>query len=361
MSLILRVPEYYTDFHCVGGSCPRNCCVGWEIAVDEKTAAAYRAFPGPLGDCLRQALSKDADGEYRMVRQGRRCSFLDEKNLCRIQAALGSAYTSEVCRVHPRFTEEYGPLREISLSASCPEVARLLLFRTTPLSFPEWELPEPGTEPDEWLEPLLLCRSRMLEILCRRSLPWRTRAAWALLFANEAQTILDDGDRGDLEELCLACAQLPLELPAQVTVPGEGLFPAGLRVLEQMEILEEDWPALLRAAERPSQFRLPDWALERISCYFIFRYLLHTVNDGDLLSRAELAVFGPLTAERLASRTGTAEAALYRFCRELEHDRENLKTLQSDFCSLPSVSLGRFFEELSAGADSKKTQDKCKL
>lgn len=347
IALILRTPEYYSDFHCVAGVCPQNCCVGWEVVVDEETAACYRMLSGVVGEKLRKALTVDEEGECCLIRQARRCPFLNEKNLCQVYMTLGPERTSEVCRTHPRFTEEYGNLKEISLSASCPETARLLLSRKTPLEFVEQEISDPETEPDEWLRPLLICRSRMLAILRDRSSPWRTRAAWGLLFANDAQMILD-GDRLDgMKTLCDACMGLPAELPAEVTAPGEGLFPAALRILEHMEILEEDWLPLLRAAEQPSWVRLPDWALERISCYFVFRYFLHTVNDGDLLSRAELAVFAPLAVERLAGQTVTTEAALYRFCRELEHNEENLERLRSDFCNLPSMGLGRFFQELA--------------
>ena len=347
--MILRTPEYYSDFHCMADACPRNCCVGWEVVMDEETEARYRTVPDPMGRRLRGALRVDEEGKRCMTRQGGRCPFLDERNLCEVYMALGPEYTGKVCRMHPRFTEEYGCLKEISLSASCPEVARLLLSRKTPLLFPEREVREPETKPDEWLGPLLTCRKRELEILQNRALPWRTRAAWFLLLANEMQILLDNGNLDEMDSLCESCAELPPELPEEVIAPGEGLFPAALRILEGMEILEADWLPLLRAAERPTGVRLPDWALERISCYFVFRYFLRTVNDGDLLSRAEFAVFGTLSTERLAGYTMTAEAALYRFCREVEHDAENLETLRTNFCNSPSAGLARFFEELRKG------------
>lgn len=350
--MILRTPEYYSDFHCTADACPRNCCIGWEVVMDAETAARYRTVPGPMGQRLRGALTVDREGKRCMTRQGGRCPFLNEKNLCEVYMALGAGYTGMVCRTHPRFTEEYGCLKEISLSASCPEVARLLLSRKTPLLFPERETHEPETKPDEWLRPLLTCRKRELEILQNRALPWRTRAAWFLLLANDVQVLLDNGSPDEIGLLCAACAGLPSELPEEVTAPGEGLFPEALRMLEDMEILETDWLPLLRAAEQPAKVWLPDWALERISCYFVFRYFLRTVNDGDLLSRAEFAVFGALSVERLAGYTMTAEAALYRFCRELEHDEENLKTLCTNFCNSPSVGLARFFQELCKDGDA---------
>jgi hypothetical protein len=67
--------------------------------------------------------------------------------------------------------------------------------------------------------------------------------------------------------------------------------------------------------------------LERIAVYFAFRYLLKCVNDGDLLSRAQLCVLAVLVIERLAAVCGLSEA-LRRFSCELEHSDENLETLQ---------------------------------
>ena len=78
-----------------------------------------------------------------------------------------------------------------------------------------------------------------------------------------------------------------------------------------------------------------------MAVYFAFRYLLKAINDGDLLSRAELCVFAVLTVERLAVVCGLTEA-LRRFSCEIEHDEDNLDALldafyQGDVVSLPQL------------------------
>lgn len=35
------VPSYYKDFRCIAGDCRHTCCVGWEIGVDEDSAARF--------------------------------------------------------------------------------------------------------------------------------------------------------------------------------------------------------------------------------------------------------------------------------------------------------------------------------
>ena len=50
----LRVPSYYKEFTCLAGACRHSCCVGWEVDVDEDTAAYYETVEGVLGERLRR-------------------------------------------------------------------------------------------------------------------------------------------------------------------------------------------------------------------------------------------------------------------------------------------------------------------
>ena len=37
--MLIRVPDYFENFHCLAGACPHSCCIGWEVVVDDGTAA----------------------------------------------------------------------------------------------------------------------------------------------------------------------------------------------------------------------------------------------------------------------------------------------------------------------------------
>lgn len=167
----VRVPDYFDRFHCLAGACPHSCCVGWEVVVDEETARRYAAVPGPLRERLRSELKVDEEGDFCFPLHGGRCPFLDEENLCEIHRCLGQEATSLTCQEHPRFAEEYGPFREISLSASCPAANALLLESREPLKFLERETSEPEEAGDPWLVGLLPLRERMLLILQDRTRP----------------------------------------------------------------------------------------------------------------------------------------------------------------------------------------------
>ena len=318
--MLVRMPDYAREFRCLAGDCPHSCCIGWEVVLDEETTALYETVKGPLGEKLRSAMRTDEEGDVCFPLQGGRCPFLDGGNLCEIHRALGQESTSVTCREHPRFIEDYGPFREITFSASCPEANRLLLSSAAPLTFVETEDDSPCEEGDGWLPLLLPLRRRMMELLADRGLPLWERLGNFLRLARAAQYLLDEEKEDRLPEL------------AEKWEPGSGetvkpdIFPAGLRLLTELEVLEPDWRQILERVETAEFVPQREALLERIAGYFAFRYLLKTVNDGDLLSRAQLCVFAVLAVERIAAVCGLSEA-LRRFSREVEHSESNVEAL----------------------------------
>ena len=70
------------------------------------------------------------------------CAFLNEENLCDLYKALGPDALCDTCKSYPRHTEEYEGLRELSLSLSCPEAAKIILSCKEPVRFLEEETDE---------------------------------------------------------------------------------------------------------------------------------------------------------------------------------------------------------------------------
>ena len=98
-----RMPAMYEEFHCLGGDCPDNCCcIGWEVSIDEETAARYRALEGPLGDKLRETMV-EADGEMQFPLTKGSCPFLDGDRLCSLHREYGEEFLCRTCREYPRF------------------------------------------------------------------------------------------------------------------------------------------------------------------------------------------------------------------------------------------------------------------
>lgn len=332
----IRVPDYYENFRCLAGDCPHSCCEKWEVVIDEASACLYQQLPGALGDKLRTAMKEDEDGDLCFPLNGGRCPFLDEENLCEIHRQLGEQATSITCQEHPRFTEDYGPFREVTLSASCPAANALLLSSEEPLGFVEFETDESGEEGDPWLEGLLPLRTKMLDLLADRTMPLYRRLEQLLLLAAEAQPYLDEDETEALPALAERWQGGEVLAAEEVC-----LLPHILSVLGSLEILEPDWKDLLRQAETVEPAEQAEVLLERIAVYYAFRYLLKCVNDGDLLGRTQLVVLAVLAVERLAAVCGLSEA-LRRFSCEIEHSEENLEMLQEALCYEEMLSLSQF-------------------
>ena len=90
-------------------------------------------------------------------------------------------------------------------------------------------------------------------------------------------------------------------------------------------------------AEPPDDFdvRFPAQA-ENLLVYFLFRYVLKAVNDGQLLPRVESCLFHVVALRYLcgAADARTLEALqpiVSLYCKEVEHSEENLQLLQRVF------------------------------
>ena len=55
--MILRMPEYCSKFICTADRCTDNCCIGWEIDIDEKSLEYYESVEGDFGEKLKNNIS----------------------------------------------------------------------------------------------------------------------------------------------------------------------------------------------------------------------------------------------------------------------------------------------------------------
>ena len=155
--------------------------------------------------------------------------------------------------------------------------------------------------------------------------------------AEDLQALVDQREEGRSADVCGAWASAPLpEAPAEEEAAARQAWETLLSLLASLEILGEDWRALLSAARKGLQdgslaLHPPrETQVRRTAEYFLLRHWLHGVWDGDVLSQAELAVLGTATVALLGNLTSFPEA-LRLFCREMEHCQENLDALQEAF------------------------------
>ncbi len=126
----------YVKFECIGGECPLTCCGGgWNIVVDEKSAEYYKSVEGEFGDELRSGMIERNGTVIFKLKENMECIFLNENKLCRIYRELGGEHTlCETCRRFPRGMYDVGDVMVCFLDNACPEVNRMLMHRTDPIS-----------------------------------------------------------------------------------------------------------------------------------------------------------------------------------------------------------------------------------
>ena len=223
--LLLRTPDFYDHFLCIGDSCKDCCCIGWELDIDDDTFEYYKSVPGPFGDRLRgcmsaaRKVSPDAPGDdslfgddggstmYRLKIDGR-CPFLNSKNLCDIVLNLGPQALCQICSEYPRYSFEFDGAVEKSLTISCEEAGRLMFLSDVPIGFveteaggwmpsdgPEADAYSPENDPDEEIfRTISLIRSAAIRILENRRIDLADRIGHFLALSTEAQRALDLAD-----------------------------------------------------------------------------------------------------------------------------------------------------------------------
>ena len=133
-------PEFYKDFHCIGGQCSFTCCKEWKIAVDQETKKRWRKLSVPETvlesgrvpkHACRSSLDKAQLSQFVMKKDGgeiiellpnMRCPFLEDTELCRLVLDYGEECLSETCHVFPRETHEFADRTERTLVSCCPEI-----------------------------------------------------------------------------------------------------------------------------------------------------------------------------------------------------------------------------------------------
>lgn len=270
-------PNYYKEFSCIAGSCPDTCCAGWQIVIDNKTLKKYQHFKGPF----HNRLHNDIDWKEHVFRQyNRRCAFLNEENLCDIYTEAGPKMLCDTCRNYPRHIKEFEGLREISLSLSCPEAARILLSQKEKV------------------------HSRM-----------NTSDTSKDLFKNMWKTIVPE---------------------MEVLRPGWKEFLK--ERLDSLYISSGENDYIYQKSE--FDFYCPDWQIqeEQLLVYWIYTYFCGAVYDDEIFTKVKMAVVCTLFIHELDVGTylknehhfnlNAQIQICYQFSRELEHSDLNLNKFQ---------------------------------
>lgn len=339
--MILRLPSYYKEFHCIASECSDSCCIGWEIDLDDDSAAYYESVEGPMGDFMRKHMK---DQKFTLRKNGW-CPMLNEHKLCRIYIELGEEALSEVCTEYPRFVIDYPGVRERVLCLSCEEVGRIVFRKTEKMHWEEKTLPE-EYEDTEWTDEewelagkLIAARDHAVELLQDRERAIEDRAADYLAYIAKTQ-----------QEIFHT---VPKEETASEKTPYQ-CFKERLLCYEELEGLGQEWEQAKKQleqvySEEQYETRLQEflealgerkYEYEHLLVYFTYRYFMRAFYDENLLAKAQFAVTGFLLVREMdaarfftngafteADRVDTARI----YAKEVEHSEENVELLEDDF------------------------------
>ncbi len=307
-------PSYYDKFSCIAGDCPDSCCSKWEIVIDNDTLKKYNGLTTDFGEKIRSFIEEDEEGDSCFRLCNGNCPFLNEDMLCDIHINLGEAYTSEICRNHPRFVEEYDGFTEISLSLSCPEANRIITSEHNPT----YPVPSYNGD-DEVLSLLISSRNKLL----KEKTDFRSSIKLLL------DTAADDSIDIDL---------VYIESHPVTDVSFIKAFAQFLS--DKSEILTVEWKKYLETAIEANvsdadfnKFcKQNNTMLLSILKYFVYRYYLKAVNDLDVYSRALFIASACLLSSLAAYSNNIALSEASRlFSKETEHNLFNLDLLLGYF------------------------------
>lgn len=381
--MLYTIPHYYKKFQCIAGECPDTCCAGWQIVIDDRTREKYRRAEGAFGNRLHNSI----DWKESCFQQYEgRCAFLNDENLCDIYQEAGKEMLCRTCRNYPRHIEEFEGSREISLSLSCPEAARLILSSREPVQFLTAE--KAGEEEYEDFDFFLYtkltdARDLMIRLLQERREPVSLRIAMVLSLGHDLQRRIRSGQLFLVDQLLErygkegAFRRMEERIkPYRVDKKSRSRLVRELfEIFGELELLKADWPQYVKRAKQglaqeEEQFAAGEEAaqvtageesaaewkketqdetsweiwMEQLMVYFVFTYFCGAVYDENAYGKIKLAVVSTLliceiTRGIFADPSESSGKDLFsiltesawKYSKEIEHSDVNLGRLERLF------------------------------
>ena len=369
--MLYTIPDYYHEFSCIAGECEDTCCAGWQIVADEAALKKYKKVTGSFRKRLRKSINWK-EGTFKQDKN-KRCAFLNDENLCDMYTALGEKSLCRTCKMYPRHVEEFEDVREMTLSVSCPEVARILLGKKEPVRFLTYESnkEEEYDDFDPFLYSKLVdARKVMINILQDRDKKLDLRVGLVLAIAHDLQVRIKREDIFSIDDVFekYQTEKAVQFVEAKLSEDENYTFIKKMfRNQYLMERLRDDWePHLLEAesllygdigcsdseeqctkykeqyAKNKQEFHtwlnthMPDYEIwyEQLLVYFISTYFCGAVYDDEIFAKVKMAVVCTLFIHELNVGTYLKNnrqfklddqiRICYQFSRELEHSDLNL-------------------------------------
>lgn len=404
--MILRYPKYYEKFQCIAGQCEDTCCAGWEIDIDDESYEYYMSLEGEFGERVRNSIKEYEAGEEDIyechgfiLKEGKRCPFLNENNLCEMILNLGEESICYVCTHTPRNYLEYGNAREISISPSCAEAGRLIFGSDKKVTFVEKEIEETldfEESAEELAQSAIIkeIRDIAIRLLQDRAFGIEERLAFLLCYGRDIQDRMNEGDWETLkgyvkndysttvEQLKEKCMEAERERPNAFSryesfekrfFSFEGLESINMEWDEAMEQIRNDF---IDADDREKERKYEDgmkrlqryiheqnreYEYEQFAVYNAFLFLSRCVDDLNFWSKVQYVVVGYLmlrdmdlqrfckNGNQFTQKDRVDVARIY--AKQIEHSQENLEYLEEEFLFEEVFTKKELYWQVMGGCD----------
>lgn len=385
-----RIPEYFEQFHCTAAECEDTCCAGWAIMIDEDSLKNYEKMQGDFGNRVKNSINWEK-GSFCQF--NKRCAFLNERNLCDLHIEAGEDMLCDTCKNYPRHMEEYEGLREGSLSLSCIEAAKIILGQKEPVRFYTMEDDVEDEEYEDFdyllFTKLMDARECMIGTLQNRNIDVMTRIGMALELTQKMQQAIDQNEIYQIDDMLETFGSMDSMIEFQGRAEGcrfgENEYCSTMRKLfrtfYKMEVLNADWPDLVKRAEvflyADGQSRYEElrqrfqldvglksqsyetWScwLEQLMVYYVFTYFCGAVYDGAILSKMQMIVVLVLLTIELSIAKWIEQGETltftefvdiaHRVSREIEHSDVNIRRLEKLCEKTPTLQAEKLIQLLT--------------
>ena len=351
-------PDYYKKFKCIGGECEDNCCAaGWQITIDDESLEKYETMEGEIGVRLRNSI----DWENGMFEQfEHKCALLNENGLCDVYCDAGEDKMCILCQRYPRHYEEFENVREISLSVSCPEAAKIVLGNRGKVGFyTDTDEEEEEYEDFDYLmyTKLLDIREIMLDVLHERKGSVAHRISKLLDIVHGIQGLIDKDEIFGIDE------QEQRALTEQINYRRytgkmelrQEYMAEMMQNLHRLEVLRPTWTDFIREVqsilyvyldaeeygklcEEFDSFygeRMQEY--EQLMSYFIYTYFCGAVYDYEVESKLRFGIAAVLIIHEMdmamwyKNKDLTFEeqvGLVHNYSMEIEHSDLNLDDME---------------------------------
>ena len=295
-------PDYYKDFSCIADKCNHNCCIGWEIDIDEDSLKYYKTIKSDFGDKLNKNICTDVEVPYFVLAEKERCPFLNDNNLCEIYINLGEEHLCQICSDHPRFRNFFDFRIEIGIGLACEEAARLIITKESPMQLICIDNDDESEMSDD--EVFLNFRQKIFSILQNRKLDLHKR-------------IINLCDEFDIPKTDFKIKDI-------------------IKLYSSLEILDEVWLEKLEKLNDCTYNFSSDVSMiipeEQLLIYFLYRHLPEAQYDGLYKERIMFSVLSVIIIDMLYyAHSCKSIKDLIEFSRmysaEIEYSEDNINKI----------------------------------